>query len=786
MCDLLIKMCLMFLIVFTPLAYGSVQPWAIAVFEVVAGVMMLCWILKIFSTGNYEVIGNPLLLLVLVVIVYAFIQWITSAYMLKAYNYSMDSIFSIYPWATKTELLKIISYALIFIVTLNTVRTIDHVYKILAVIIATGFIVSVLYLLRFFGAEVPRTLINWDHLSAYLGMIISLGLGLLFILKNTAQKYLLFFIVVVMGAGLLFSLSRGGMLSFMGALIAMSALTAVKKSVRNKGWILVTALVGIVLMISWMGATPVVEKIGTIKAEIMSHYFGGRYPVWEGTAGIIKDYPVFGTGIGTFNYIFPKYQPLKIITGHYTYAHSDFLELFSEIGIAGFLLFSVFFVISLSWIFKRFINRSDSNVTGLSIGFFGALTSIVIHSFTEFNLKIPANAILLVIILAMFISVLNYKYKRHSRHKIQGRLLHPAAILLTVMFIITCIRPAVAEFYFQKFISSEKNNDKAGELNYELLTRAIKLDFSNAKYHYFMGKLYFKRCIAGDINIAQRSILESVYELKKAIELNPTNNKYHRSLAWVYGQIDNLPSSVSSMLHADYTRLAHNEFQKSIALSPNKIAHRRIYANWLLMHPVGDNVEIGESQYKKIVELRPDQTNSILEQYFKVEKTYAKLKRIFTDTSENHGMIMNKLLDAGLWDNNVSDFKKDMKAAEYKYPYYKVVSRYYAKNNNTKKSIEILEKYLQIDSNCADAHFWIADRSFYNKNYTWHYSRRHHKKAIELDSDNPYYRYWYAIHLTYKGRKEEAECLFDDTVKMDPGYVVRINEFKEKYFNNEI
>jgi O-antigen ligase len=411
----------MFLLVFTPLAFGAVHPWSIAIFEVSAAFMAIIWIFKMLRFGTLESIRTPLNGFIFLFILYVFFQLFFSRYPLSAIRYPLPS--SIYSWSTKTELLKLISYAIIFLVTLNTIKTKRQITRILSVIITMGFSMSIFYLMRYFGAPAPRGFINSDHFSAYLGMIIPLSLGFLLVpslssdtrpsakppRKGTTSdiRPLLFFFALIMSAALFFTMSRGGMFSFIAALLFIALLVSTRRSMKKKGWIILAIAVFIILVIAWLGATPVVERILSIKAEIAPRYFGGRLPIWQGTIGIIKDNFIFGTGLGTFNYIFPKYQPLAIINKHYTYAHSDFLELLSEVGIVGFSIFLLGLIAFIIYASRHFRLRHDPWVTGMSICIFGSLASIFIHSFTDFNLHIPANAVLLSVILALFVSILN-------------------------------------------------------------------------------------------------------------------------------------------------------------------------------------------------------------------------------------------------------------------------------------------------------------------------------------------------------------------------------------------
>jgi O-antigen ligase/Flp pilus assembly protein TadD len=729
--DRLIESLLAFLFVFTPLAFGAVHPWSIAIFEVAAALMGLFWVLKMLSRSKPEFIGSPIFALFLILIGCASLQFFFSHYPLSAIRYTLPR--SIYPWATKTELLKLVTYALIFLVTLNTIRTRRQIIRVLSAIITVGFLMSIFYLMRYFGAPAPTGFINSDHFSTYLGMIIPLSLGFLFVPSPTSdilhtiyyRRILLFFFALIMSAALFFTMSRGGMFSFIAALLFIALLVSTRRSMKNKSWLILAITVFIILIIAWLGATPVVERILSFKAEIASRYYGGRLPIWQGTIGIIKDNPIFGTGLGTFNYIFPKYQPAVIVAKHYTYAHSDFLELLSEVGIVGFVLFMVCGLWSMVYLFRRYRERHDPWVVGISLCIFGSLTAIFIHSFTDFNLHIPANAILLVSILALFISILNMDREIAQMAISVEKLKYPIGIVAVALigaFITAAVRPAIADY----FASSQRN-----------FGLAIRLDPANATYHYQLGKA-----------------TQAIDEYMKAAALNPTNSQYHQSLAWAYGKTKNISE-------------AQQEFKTAIELSPTYYYPYQVYAIWLFNHPTKENIEKGVQVYRKASALNPKLADKALAEYFKIEKSYARLKKVLPDTPENHSKVMAMLLDAGLWETNEAEFKKDMEAATYKYPYYNAISLYYEKRGDRIKSIEILSDYLKLDPNCADAHFYIADRLAYTKPVNWQEVFSHHERALALAPENTFYREWYARHLFYAKRYNDAIVELEKVVAKD-------------------
>jgi O-antigen ligase/Tfp pilus assembly protein PilF len=726
--DILIESLLVLLLVFTPPAYGAVHPWSITLFEIIAALMAMLWMFKMLSTGKFEFISNPFTPFIFVFILYVSLQFFISGHITP--NSQLLTPNSIYSWATKAELLKLISYAIIFHVTLNTIKTKRQITRILSVIITMGFSMSIFYLMRYFGAPTPRGFINPDHFSAYLGMIIPLSLGFLLVPSLSSEtrpsakpprkgttydlRPLLFFFVLIMSAALFFTMSRGGMFSFIAALLFIAFLVSTRQSIKKKGWIILAIAVFIILVIAWLGATPVVERILSVKAEIASRYYGGRLPIWQGTLSIIRDYPIFGTGLGTFNYIFPKYQPLAIINKHYTYAHSDILELLSEVGIVGFILFLACGIWYMVYLFKHFYRRHNPWIVGMSLCVFGSLAAIFLHSFTDFNLHIPANAVLLTVILALFVSILQVDNHSpevaHGRVRIIGYSVAVLAAGLLVVYAIAIIRPAIAGYY--------ANTAPAGQQGIEA---AIRLDPSNAEYHYKLGRLYGKSK-AYELQFA---------EYQSAVRLNPTNSQYHQSLAWAYGQMKNVSQ-------------AQHEFGVAIELNPNYYYPYQVYAIWLFNHPTKENIEKGVVTYKKAITLNPALAKEALDRYCEYQNDYAQLLNILPGTKGSDAIFLKYLL------------------AE----------------ENIDYAIQFAGRFLKSYKENAECFFWIADKASYDKAYGWDFVKAYYLKALELDPNNAFYRYWYAVQLFRNKQYAASDDQFGQVIKLDSRYTEKIKMLK--------
>jgi len=70
----------------------------------------------------------------------------------------------------------------------------------------------------------------------------------------------------------------------------------------------------------------------------------GRYLIHAGTWNMIEERPVLGWGLGSFVYVFPKYAPEDLLDEknntrwYIEFAHQDWLQYLSELGLIGFIL----------------------------------------------------------------------------------------------------------------------------------------------------------------------------------------------------------------------------------------------------------------------------------------------------------------------------------------------------------------------------------------------------------------------------------------------------------------
>ena len=118
-----------------------------------------------------------------------------------------------------------------------------------------------------------------------------------------------------------------------------------------------------------------------------------RRQLWQETKPLIADYPLLGCGLGAYESCF---QPYKAVAPGFTadYAHDDYLQVMAEFGLPAFGLLLAVTVMAYGTALRR--TASDHPSRYFAVACVASLTAILLHSFVDFNLYIPANGMLAV------------------------------------------------------------------------------------------------------------------------------------------------------------------------------------------------------------------------------------------------------------------------------------------------------------------------------------------------------------------------------------------------------
>ena len=154
----------------------------------------------------------------------------------------------------------------------------------------------------------------------------------------------------------------------------------------------ITLLAGVVLF-AYVDPGWVAKKLGSVV------YVEGSWADWVGprksmaldSLRMWRDHPVLGVGLGDFETAYPRYQsfPTNLWIDH---AHNDYAEAVAETGLVGALLILSALALFLRLVFRDWGRPLRSQANWVRLGAAIGCCGMLVHSFLDFNLHIPANA----------------------------------------------------------------------------------------------------------------------------------------------------------------------------------------------------------------------------------------------------------------------------------------------------------------------------------------------------------------------------------------------------------
>jgi O-antigen ligase len=336
---------------------------------------------------------------------------------------------TIAPFSTYVDLQLGLAYTLFFILCLQLVDSLEKLARFAVVFVIAGtfqaFYGSFMTLsgieYGFFAEKwqfvgmATGTFMARNHFAGFLEMSLAVGIGLMLSQLSTEKskdwkdfwhktlemllspKFRLRLYLVIMVVGLVLSRSRMGNMAFFVAATSCGflALYLQKRTTRNAVIFFVSmAIIDVLIVSNWCGLDKLVERMGKTSADIEL-----RDEVNRDSIKIWKDHPISGTGAGTFSLAYPKYRGADVHYAQFT-AHNDYLEFGSEYGLIGFSLLGFTVLYCLWQGIRAQIERRSRILQGMGFACTMGVVSILIHSVTDFNLQIPANALSFMVILA--------------------------------------------------------------------------------------------------------------------------------------------------------------------------------------------------------------------------------------------------------------------------------------------------------------------------------------------------------------------------------------------------
>ena len=387
------------LVAFSVLAHGAVELWSATILEIGAASLFLLWGILVIRRRQVEIRWNWLYLPLLSFGGFALLQRLVGL--------------SVYPYATKIELLKAGAYLLLYFLTVESLHTVEEWKSFVWFLVTLGFVVSLLAIVQHFtfngklywfrvlpqGIVPLGPFVNPNHFAGFVELISPLGLAMLLAGAVRRDKLPLLILLSVLPIGALaLSASRGGIASFLFEFVLLT-LVIQKTGERRRQFLMAGGLVLVAGFLAiWLGLGRTAERFEHLNRGDISR--DRRAQIFRDTGQIVNDHPWAGTGLGTLQTVFPRYESYSDgrVVDH---AHNDYLELLADTGLIGGACM-LGFVMLLAW--RGLSNlrvSSDPVCRSFCAGSVVACAGLLLHSMVDFNLHIPSNALLFLLLAAM-------------------------------------------------------------------------------------------------------------------------------------------------------------------------------------------------------------------------------------------------------------------------------------------------------------------------------------------------------------------------------------------------
>lgn len=249
------------------------------------------------------------------------------------------------------------------------------------------------------GDSLSGTYVNRNHFAALAGTALPFAFALVWGRLREARgrpgRGDLAFCALAGGAALLLvaflvlSRSRGGMLA---ALAGLAVFACVLRRKEARAALVAAILLGAGLVFGTGAGEGALERFA-----ITGPAAEGRLSIWSGALGMISRTPALGVGPGGFGAAFPKFKPADF-PYEASYAHNDYVEIAAELGVPA-LLVLLWGLLAWFGTVGILVRERGSARRPLAAASVAAVCVFLLHGLVEGNLALPANAMLLGLVL---------------------------------------------------------------------------------------------------------------------------------------------------------------------------------------------------------------------------------------------------------------------------------------------------------------------------------------------------------------------------------------------------
>jgi O-antigen ligase len=549
------------ILVFGPLAFGAVRPSEFLLIQGLTVGVLVLWAARLWLSPRPQLLWPPICWAVAAFMVYAITRYLTADI----------------EYVARQELIRMLVYASLFFAILNNLHRQESVQIISCTLIFLAMAISCYAAYQFltrsnlvwrfhlpfdFGAS--GTYASRNLLGGFLEMLLPLALAYTLVSRFKAvSKVFLGYASLVILAGIAVTISRGTYVATAVALLLLFVALLFHRTYR------LPALALLVIVLA-AGAYFLPRNIafrvrfGPILAGTATHRLDDdtRIMLWQSVLRIWQQDPWWGVGPAHYDARFPQFRPVGMQLRPY-YAHNDYLQFLAEWGLVGAgVMAAILALLGLgllkTWPSVRGTPRDigeqrSSNRFAVVLGAALGLAAILVHSAVDFNMHIPANAILAVTLVALLSSSLRFATEGYwVTLKLWGKLLGSVVVLGGVVYLGQQGWRSAGEYLW---LQRARQAPLYSPAQAACLKSAFAVEPMNSEIAYAIGDLYRIRSSEGGDDY--RAQAEQAMEwFERSMKLNRWDAYGYLRYGWCLDWLERFPES------APY-------FERAAQLEPN-------------------------------------------------------------------------------------------------------------------------------------------------------------------------------------------------------------------------
>jgi len=428
-----IRALLLFVPIVATLVFGGVDWWMLGFLSMVTAVLAAIWLAGAAKGGEFRINTDLIQIPLIGLFVIGLIQLLPlggGEVAAGALSVDANPALSFDPYATRLFLVRLAVCAVFFAAALTFVDTNRRITAFAVALLIFGPSMSFFAILqRLASAEAiygmrptPQAIpfgpfVNQHHFAALMEMLSGLALGLLFGGGVTRDKKILVAMgVVVMTVAVVFTGSRGGLISFVTVVVVAAAGSFLYRRGKpgpagethaNAGQIAVAVGAVAALLAVAVGTTVYLDSgaglMRGVGAGVSGDFSTGRTHFWSIALKIFLDHPVIGAGLDAFGVAYTRYDTWNGMF-RVEQAHNDYLQTLADSGILGFACVVGFIVLFFRRAAAGIAGSSDPLMRSIAVGAAAGCTGILIHSFFDFPLRTPANGFVFLLLAVLAVN----------------------------------------------------------------------------------------------------------------------------------------------------------------------------------------------------------------------------------------------------------------------------------------------------------------------------------------------------------------------------------------------